>query len=403
MWFVSFLGALMLTLDVCAANKPNSFKGKRLYRAYCLVCHGVNGEGTGPLAKKLNLKPADLSSEQYRTIQVGELTAIIEAYGRKGGSNIPNWGETLPKSNLRDIAAYISDANLLDVSYRGDTRRGRAIFKGACVACHGEFGSGDGVLAKVINIAMIDQADGDRMEDISDEELKDTIRDGKGHYMASWKGTLNEAEISDVVAYVRLLPTLAIEKSVQYVPNPLAGRRLYRSYCLVCHGVDGKSVGPVARKMELTPADLSAEKYQSKSVGVIAAVIEGYGRKPGSNMPTWGAALPNTDLRDIAAYLTKLTVKNLLYRGNARRGRTIYKSACIACHGKFGTGKGILAPLIKTPMLDYTDARKMGQISDEELIIAISDGKGDFMASWKETFNPKEIVDVAAYVRALSR
>ncbi len=54
-------------------------------------------------------------------------------------------------------------------------------------------------------------------------------------------------------------------------------------------------------------------------------------------------------------------------------------------------------------MLDFTDTKKMDQLSDEELIHAIREGKGEFTASWKETFNPKEIIDAAAYVRSLSR
>ncbi len=402
LWFVSFLTALLLTIDARAAD-PNPLKGKHLYRSYCLVCHGLDGKGTGPLAKKLNLNPADLSSEQYGGIKNRELAGIIEGYGRKSGSNMPNWGEALPTSALRDIAAYISNLDLMDISYRGNTRRGRAIFKGACIACHGEYGIGNGVLANLINIPMIDQTDGDRMEDISDKELIETIRDGKGRYMASWKGALNESEIIDVAAYVRLLPSLSSEKSVQYIPDPLEGRRLYRSYCLVCHGVDGRSVGPLAHKLGLEPVDLSAEKYRTSTVEVLAATVEGYGRKPGSNMPAWGAALLNTDLRDIAAYLTKLTLKDLSYRGDVRRGRAIFKGACVACHGQFGMGKGILAEMIKIPMLDFTDTRKMAQVSDEELINAIREGKGAFMASWKETFNSKEIIDAAAYVRSLSR
>ncbi len=402
MWFLTFIASLMLTMDVCAAE-PNLPKGKRLYRSYCLVCHGVDGKGAELLAKKLDIKPADLSSEQYRTKQTGELAAIIGNYGKKSGLNIPDWGDALPKSDLRNVAAYISNIGLVDHSYTGDTRRGRTIFKGACIACHGEFGAGNGVLAKLIDIAMIDQTDGNRMKDISDEALIDTIRDGKGRYMASWKGALNENEIHDVVAYVRLLPALANDKHVEYVPNPLVGRRLYRSYCLVCHGVNGRTIGPVAHKLKLEPSDLSTEKYQSKTVEVLAAIIEGYGRKPESNMPAWGLELLNKELRDIAAYLKMLTVKDLRYQGNARRGRSIFKASCISCHGKFGTGKGILAPLFKTPMLDLTDSKKMDQISDEEILNAIRKGKGDFMAPWKETLNPKEVIDAAAFIRSLSR
>jgi mono/diheme cytochrome c family protein len=120
-------------------------------------------------------------------------------------------------------------------------------------------------------------------------------------------------------------------------------------------------------------------------------------------MPTCGKVLPKTDLYDIAAYLSKLTQEELRFRGDTRRGRAIFKAACVACHGQFGTGKGILAQLINFPMIDFTNSKKMEKISDEVLINTIRDGKGAFMASWKDTFDEKEIIDVAAYVRLLAR
>ena len=91
--------------------------------------------------------------------------------------------------------------------------------------------------------------------------------------MASWKGTLEDSEIADVAAYVRLLPALATQEIVEIKPDPFEGRRLYRSYCLVCHGVDGKSIGPLANKLNLKPADLSSKQYQMKPLKEMAAII----------------------------------------------------------------------------------------------------------------------------------
>ena len=79
---------------------------------------------------------------------------------------------------------------------------------------------------------MIDLTDDELLEEISDEKLVEIIREGKGHYMASWKGALDDSEIIDVATYVRTLPALAGERNAKYKPNPLEGRRLYRSYCL---------------------------------------------------------------------------------------------------------------------------------------------------------------------------
>jgi mono/diheme cytochrome c family protein len=54
-------------------------------------------------------------------------------------------------------------------------------------------------------------------------------------------------------------------------------------------------------------------------------------------------------------------------------------------------------------MTDFTESERMKNIDDEELINIIREGKGPYMAPWKETLTDKEIVDVASYVRMLAR
>src|SRR5579872_6323354 len=50
--------------------------------------------------------------------------------------------------------------------------------------------------------------------------------------------------------------------AVKHVPITNApstsGKEMFKSYCAVCHGVDGKGNGPAASAMKTTPADLTA-------------------------------------------------------------------------------------------------------------------------------------------------
>jgi mono/diheme cytochrome c family protein len=39
----------------------DSIQGPALYRAYCTVCHGMDGKGGGPMAKSLKVAPPDLT------------------------------------------------------------------------------------------------------------------------------------------------------------------------------------------------------------------------------------------------------------------------------------------------------------------------------------------------------
>ncbi|MHC4294812.1 MAG: c-type cytochrome [Planctomycetota bacterium] len=205
MWLVFFVSAVLQSPGTYAQDEPNALIGSHLYRSYCLVCHGVDGKGAGPIAQNLNLEPADLSSEHYRTGNVDDLAAVIGDYRGQAGAGMPNWGAVLSREELLDIAAYIPEINSKDLRFKGDTRRGRAIFKRACVACHGQIGTGKGLLAHLIQIPMMDFTESENMKKISDEDLLNIIREGEGDYMPSWKVILSDNEISDVASYVRLL------------------------------------------------------------------------------------------------------------------------------------------------------------------------------------------------------
>jgi len=201
----SILALFALTVNASAQTSADPKIGKHLFRAYCLVCHGADGKSKGPLARKLDLKPADLTAERYRLMNTDRLMNLISGYSRKSASNMPVWGEVLPASNLRHLAAYIPHLRQKGLSFQGDARLGRAIFQDACRACHGIKGKGDGILAKLIGLPMMDFTDRKRMRSLSDEAILTTIRKGGSGYMPSWEGTLDGKEITDVAAYIRSL------------------------------------------------------------------------------------------------------------------------------------------------------------------------------------------------------
>lgn len=182
--------------------------------------------------------------------------------------------------------------------------------------------------------------------------------------------------------------------------DPYIGKRLYRSYCFICHGKDGATPGPLALKRGLEPANLSGGKYQSKNVEELTAIIEGYKRKK-SGMPKWGDHLPKANIRSIAAYILKIEETDLRITGNPRRGRLIFLNSCVACHGKSGKGNGILAKLMGIKMKDYTKPDSVSSFSDGVLMNIIRYGSNEYMIAWEGTLGEDEIRDVAAYVRSL--
>jgi len=85
---------------------------------------------------------------------------------------------------------------------------------------------------------------------------------------------------------------------IKHVPikqtSAASGAEMYKSYCAVCHGVDGKGNGPAAEALKTPPTDLTAlaarngGKYPSlKVVAVIRGeeTLSAHGTK---EMPIWG-------------------------------------------------------------------------------------------------------------------
>ena len=92
----------------------------------------------------------------------------------------------------------------------GDASRGAAAYASYCASCHGARGDGDGPVAAALDPRPAKHSDGAYMNALSDEHLFRIIKQGgpaagKSPLMAAWGGSLSDAQIRDVVAYLRSL------------------------------------------------------------------------------------------------------------------------------------------------------------------------------------------------------
>jgi mono/diheme cytochrome c family protein len=88
------------------------------------------------------------------------------------------------------------------------------------------------------------------------------------------------------------------ERVIKHVPvkqtSAASGQEMFNSYCAVCHGTDGKGVGPAASALKVTPTDLTAlsEKNSGKYPSMhITSVLRGEAETPAhgsKDMPVWG-------------------------------------------------------------------------------------------------------------------
>ena len=97
-----------------------------------------------------------------------------------------------------------------------DLAPGQKIFEGKCTQCHGKDAKGVPKMAKVLKVdpSAVDLTS-DAASKLKAEEMELTVTNGKKK-MPKFKGKLTEAEIKDVVAYI---------KSLQGSPAPAADKK----------------------------------------------------------------------------------------------------------------------------------------------------------------------------------
>jgi mono/diheme cytochrome c family protein len=89
--------------------------------------------------------------------------------------------------------------------------RGRAVFESHCVTCHGAAGKGDGRVARLYNPKPSDLTASTQ----SDSYKSDIIRKGgaslgRSPVMPAWGGELSDAEIGDLLAYLRRIGSSSV-------------------------------------------------------------------------------------------------------------------------------------------------------------------------------------------------
>jgi mono/diheme cytochrome c family protein len=153
-------------LGVSRATVDAQPRGKAVYDAHCVECHGTSGRGDGPAAAYLVPRPRDFATGKYkiRTTETGNPPSDDDliASVRRGlyGTSMPAWDRILPDGDINDVVQYVKSLSPSFAtppkavtigpgvaSSPSSIARGQLVYqKLQCGKCHGVDGRGAGAV-----------------------------------------------------------------------------------------------------------------------------------------------------------------------------------------------------------------------------------------------------------------
>ena len=95
-----------------------------------------------------------------------------------------------------------------DSKAEGDAAKGGEVYKTYCATCHGDTGKGDGIAAAALDPKPRDLSNAEYVSGLTDAHIKKVASEGGASVgmspaMPAWGGIIPEADIDNIIAYIR--------------------------------------------------------------------------------------------------------------------------------------------------------------------------------------------------------
>lgn len=191
-------------------------------------------------------------------------------------------------------ACAVDSAEDIKKSKNRPAIRGGIVFRNYCVLCHGERADGVARGSKLYGTINLSLSNGrDYIEKVIRLGGKAV---GKSEFMPGWEEELSDEQISDVIEYVSLAKDQVSR-----------GEIVFKTNCILCHGVKGDGKGRASVLYNPPPANLTlSDKNDQYKMMIITLGGKAMGRS--EVMPVWGEQISEQQIADVVAYLRTILV-----------------------------------------------------------------------------------------------
>jgi len=151
-------------------------------------------------------------------------------------------------------------------------------------------------------------------------------------------------------------------------PSAAAGQLTYKNNCAACHGENGAGDGPTASSLPEKPANFTDLKFMraEEPQEFFKNVTNGK-----ESMPKFKKKLTAGKRWDAVFFLWSRATSPM----EIAAGRNIYNKNCVACHGKFGDGKGQASAGLKTKPPKFNDPEFMMKEKSKDFYEVLTNGE----------------------------